>query len=319
MQMRMTESRRRKADRAAAARHAEDRLNPTLRGVRTCIHVLDQVAMSLLAWPVKNTGFTRRYHPTRILLAACLLLPLLLLASCTPQEAKEQQPRVVVVLFDTSGSTQAADTRQLYYHDFVEVAEKLKGGDTLIADIITSNSLATASFPVRMILPRYNAFEENRLVFQQQQQRALNEVKAGAKRLIDTATETPHTDLLGAVQLVEKVFSNEAYRRGTVKALIIFSDMVQQMPDYDFSAIELTPERIEQIIETEREHRRLPVLNGVHVWVIGAARAAANHGLSPQRIQQIQVFWIAYFTACGANIDTSQYVPSLPNFTLPGE
>ena len=258
----------------------------------------------------------RRGWRRNTLLAACCLLLAGLLGSCA-QDARDERSRVVVVLFDTSGSTGAPDTRQLYYKDFIQVLEAMEGGDTLIADMITSNSLATASFPVQTTLPRYNSLDENKLAFDQRRQRELNDVKADAKRLIDTATGTPNTDLLGAMQLVEKVFSNDAYRQETVRVLIIFSDMVQQMPDYDFSTEKLTAERIEEIIAAERAGERLPDLKGVHVWVIGAARAAEGQGLPPQQIRRIQAFWLAYFTACGATIDTSRYVPRLPAFALP--
>lgn len=124
----------------------------------------------------------------------------------------------------------------------------------------------------------------------------------------------PHTDLMNAFQLAEKVFNGESVRGASEKILVIFSDMIEQTRRHDFSSENLTEARISQILDIERKAGRLPELRGVKVWVAGATAAGSGSGLPPEKIQRIQQFWLRYFKACSADLTKERYASTLLNF-----
>jgi hypothetical protein len=138
-----------------------------------------------------------------------------------------------------------------------------------------------------------------------------------ARSLILEGDSAESTDLLNALYLPAKVFNGELAADRDAKGLVIFSDMILQNDRYDFSAIDLTEERIEQIIEQEREAQGgLPALGGVRVWVVGAGAAPEGGGLDPARLKQIEQFWNRYSEACGATLPSGNYGAALLSFRL---
>lgn len=233
----------------------------------------------------------------------------------------------IVVLFDISGSTSAPAIRQRYYNDLHDkilytsdqggkTVPALAGGEVIMGDVITHNTLATASFPINQSFPVYNTWRTNPLQHSQAIKRATDQVCEQAKHLVLDSCPSSKTDLMNAFQLADKVFNGSRCGKSRSKILVVFSDMIEQSPRYDFSGERLTERRAEDIIQQERNAGRLPQLQGVKVWVAGAT-ASARGGLSPQRIHDIQAFWIRYFKACGADLTGDRYAATLINFELP--
>lgn len=221
----------------------------------------------------------------------------------------------IFVLFDISGSTTAKEIRQRYFNDFEKILKELQGGELLMGDVITENTLATLSYPINELFPAYNPLMGNPLTHKRKMRQAIERAKEKAKQLILQSPPAPKTDLLNAFQAADKVFNGERCKGVPHKVLIVFSDMIEQSGRYDFTGEEMTKNRIQEILETLRRQEQLPNLKGVKVWVAGAT-ASVKGGLNPQKIYQIQDFWLAYFRACGADLTKERYAATLLNFRL---
>jgi len=251
-----------------------------------------------------------------------LLLMALLPLSCVEKtnvdtgqsgEALPQHRHVVFCLFDISGSTSEPAIRERYLSSFSRILDGLGEGDYLSGDVVTENSLATASYPVRADLPVRGRLD-NPLMHKKRMEAGREGAMVQVKVLLESEP-AESTDLLNAFLLAEKFFTTEASSTAGRKALVAFPDMIVQNPRYDFTGIDLTEERTAQLIEAERTGGYLPDLSGVEVWVVGAT-AAVEGGLSPAKIRQIESFWLTYFPACGANMPTERYGPALLRFEL---
>jgi len=248
-----------------------------------------------------------------------LFIASLLLHSGCGEKRATQGPRCVIfVLFDISGSTSTKEIRQRYYDDFLKILDQLRGGEVLLGDVITENTMATISYPINQTFPAYNPLTMNPLTFRDKMKKAREAVIQQAKKLLFERPPAPRTDMLNAFQAAEKVFNGEKYQNASYKILVVFSDMIEQTKRYDFIKEKLTEKRIKEIIDKERREGRLADLKGVKVWVAGAT-AALRGGLPPSKIQEIQNFWLTYFSACGANLTKERYAPTLINFEIPSE
>jgi len=222
----------------------------------------------------------------------------LLFAGCG---LKKQEEKCIFVLFDISGST--LPSRPQYYQDFQKVLDKIKGGDRLVADLITENPLSQSIFPINEKIPKYSIFfpggpDEYSTRTTQQKTNILNE----AKRLVFNSTGRQKTKILDSLRLAERVF--KTYKEPK-EELIFFSDMVEESEYYDFTTMRLSDKEIEQIIEKEKK-KGLPNLSGAKVYVAGATHSISG-GMSTARILTIQNFWLRYFKECGADLTKERY------------
>ena len=231
-----------------------------------------------------------------------------LLTGCRSRDAKSH---AIVTLFDTSDST--INTRERYQREFEEkVLKALQGGETLIVDLITENTLAT-SYPIEVEFPKFDPTRDNRLMHQQKMQQLKEKVKQELRTLLQR--QSPRTDLLNAFVAAAKVLNGDRCKHASDKILIVFSDMIEQSARYDFTGMKLTERQIRQLIETLQKTDRLPDLKGVKVWIVGAT-AAEQGGLPPEKIYEIEKFWMEYFKACGADLTRERYATSLVGFEL---
>jgi hypothetical protein len=230
---------------------------------------------------------------------------LILVVVCGPAAS---QDRVLCALFDLSQSAQ--NVRAGYRSDFERIVNGLTGGELVLGAGITAHSLATGRFEIEREFPKYNSFVDSKLTFRTKLQKAKIAAIEEAEKLL-AAPSTPDTDLLGAMQLVEKAFQSTSALSAKFRYLVVFSDMVEESSHYNFRRDTLTPARSASIVEAERKAGRLPSLKGVQVWVSGAG------GTVPEKFLQIQDFWIQYFTAAGADLRKSRYGAGLMDFAIP--
>ena len=238
-----------------------------------------------------------------------------LMIGCSTQKDVKASSCVIFVMFDISGSTADPRIRQQYFDDFQKILAEMRGGEVLIGDLITENTLATLRFRIDVSFPAYDALKENRYTHKRKMQKAVDSAKKMVEKLIFEYPPAPETDLLNAFQAADKVFNGEKYKSSTHKILVVFSDMIETKR-YNFLKEELTQDRIREIINTLRKKNELPNLKGVKVWVAGAT-AAVRGGLSLQKIYQIENFWLRYFEECGADLTKERYSVTLINFELP--
>jgi len=224
---------------------------------------------------------------------------------CWPAAA---QNVVVCVLFDLSQSAQKV--RSGYQVDFEKVVDGLTGDELVLGAGITANSLATGRFEIDKEISKYNPFADSKLTYRKKLQNAQMALKQDARKLLER-TSAPNTDLLGAMQLAEKAFQSHAGATAKVRLLILFSDMVEESTHCNFRNENLTPPRITTLVGAEQKAGRLPMLNGVQVWVSGAG------GTLPEKFSQIQDFWLQYFRAAGADLRKGRYGAGLMDFSVP--
>ena len=223
------------------------------------------------------------------------------------------QPSFVLCLFDASGTTK--DERNSYLRDVNSIVDQLQGGDSLWADAITENSLATARIPVRLELPAFSMLTDNRNDYDEQIRNLKEKARANAEALTSTQM-TPKTAILDSMLLAQKVFRGDRAKTASHRVLVIFSDMREDSERYCFDREVLTPSRIRQIVAAEKAAGRIPELGDVAVYVTGAT---ADRKGDPSQVGRTQAFWQAYFRAAGTELPDAHYAAALLDFALPGE
>lgn len=226
----------------------------------------------------------------------------------------QKQPRVVFVLFDLSGSTRSMGEK--YTNNFDKILSTLKPGDRLIVDSITDNPLSQSTYPINEKFKTYGIFERRgNPIFEPLNQKELDEEKKAIEektnKLINSSKGAQTTAILDALQLAERVFNT--YTKGE-KILVVFSDMVEVSKAHNFTFDKLAQLNIDTIIEQERETDELPNLSGVKVYVIGAGAGEENRRLKAEQWFDIQNFWLAYFSATGADLTKDRYGAALLEF-----
>lgn len=223
---------------------------------------------------IKQSQYTNRLGVKIILIAAfSLIVSWIGCSHCFAESNK-----VVMVLFDLSGSTANDRTRRAYLKDFrtildiVDVRENILGsfikpGDVLMADIISDNSVGQSSFPIQKEFPRFSTWQDNRLYFGKKVRFEKEGVlQVAEKILLKEDRKIMNTDIFSALHVSERVFKTFHDRKAI---LIIMSDMLEQSREYDFTMDPLSENRIIEIIRKQKG-RGLPDLKGVTVYVTGA-------------------------------------------------
>lgn len=241
----------------------------------------------------------------KLFLAVCLGAGTLALGGC---KGPEKPPKTEFVLFDLSASTATPEIRARYFADFEKLLANLHEGDILVVDRITSNPLAQSTFPVNEKFERMNPWFENVLTWRRESKGQRERIARTVKKMVmDPKQRSSKTSIVDALHLAQRVFATYPNER---QVLVLFSDMVEESSYYDFRKENLTAPRIQEIIDVEKAENRLPRLDGIHVYVIGAA-AGFYSRMSPEAVRQIQSFWLEYFKACGANLPVETYGSSL--------
>jgi len=239
-----------------------------------------------------------------------ILLLLLSLHSC---KKKDVEPIKTVVIFYDLSSSAANGSREIYLTETKKILADLEPGDILIAEAITDKSIREKAEICKITLPVKNITSTNKFkkdkqeadfekVFESAKQEAANKI---SKALNNTALVFESTDILSATVLAENIFKNYP---GDKNVLVFMSDMIESSAAYNFYKEKLDAARITKIIEQCKTKNTLPQLTNTCVYVSGAdATTNANYN-------DIQQFWISYFTATGAICAEEHYGASLIKF-----
>ncbi len=219
----------------------------------------------------------------------------------------------VYLLFDISGSTRSTELHDRNTKAAEEIADRIaKNGGVIFGDVIGSEALNSSTLPVHVLFPVYNPLKTTDKKFNEETGRARETLRQQVRAACAGKTPSARTALMASLEMAGKVFNGEQVKALPEKRLVIFSDMVEESENYDFTRERLTPARIQAIVEAERKAGRLPHLNGVRVWKAGAASVA----LDDNRNRDLECFWIAYFKAAGADLAPEHFGPTLLDFTV---
>jgi hypothetical protein len=247
-----------------------------------------------------------------------LLFALVIVSGChgtktIPTLFSSDRDTAVYVLFDISGSTSSPNIRQGYRRDLntIETQMALRGGN-LRGDVIGSEALNNSTIPINVAFPSYNAVLSTEDEHKKEVSAASDLLHQQVEKTLDNGTPSSQTAIMASLEVAAKVLNGDQLGGAKQKALVIFSDMLEESPRYRFPKEHLTDTRIRAIVEAERIGGRLPNLQGVKVWKTGAS---AEH-LDDDRSRDLQHFWSEYFKASGASLESDHYGSTLLNFSL---
>lgn len=250
---------------------------------------------------------------SRIWLSPILLVLATVLLACdsngnssneTLNGSPDADKKVLLALFDLSGSTRDSAARKSYCENFDKVTRAADHGDVLLAGWIMSRSRAPHRLPLEMELSPFEPPSVSNEMIQRRYRLVRDSVRRDTVKvardsicaqLTDPERRTAQTDIMGSLQLAAQAFDRFGSAR---EVLVIMSDMVEDSERYNFEKMRWNPDTGETVLVTEREAGRLPDLTGVRVYVT----AASAPGISMDRADRIRNFWTSYFEAAGAEL-----------------
>jgi hypothetical protein len=217
----------------------------------------------------------------------------------------------VYLLFDVSGSTDSAAVRQRYSVDLSTITQFIsQDGGTIRGDMVSSQALNTSTVPINVSFPVYDRVFSTEKKHAKQIQDASDLLRQQTEHTLSGVQASSQTALMASLEVAAKILNGGQLKTAKRKYLVIFSDMVEESPRYNFQRELLKDSRAKAIIDAERAEGRLPDLRGVKVWKSGASAI----GLSDDRSRALQRFWVEYFKAAGADLSPDRYGSTLLNF-----
>jgi hypothetical protein len=282
---------------------SDARAGPTRHGTHLAVSAPDRKAPTMPS----NTAVSDKRRGRRMAaLSAAAFAMLLLVSGCTPASRKPET--VVMVLFDTSGSTHDQQIREQYTEDFKTVVDTVaNSGGVLLGDVIDSDPFGHASLPINTQFSKFNSWTDSRTQHAAESARLENEVLDTASEVLATQPTGPGTDLFSALRLAERTFGNYPTAN---KTLVIFSDMFQQTSSVDFTTGNIGA--YERLFTATASNGSVANLAHVNVYAVGAG---SNTGtVDAARNIAIEHFWSAYFRRAGASLTDAHYNSRLIRF-----
>jgi hypothetical protein len=214
----------------------------------------------------------------------------------------KRPPRVIIVFVDMSGSANLARAT-VYRGCFEKIYEDLHQGDRIVIGMITGRSFIDFKPVVDVELPTKSLWV-NRIQFERSVTETKEKIRRGVERLLSQKNGTPRTEILNSLNIAETIFHNEKRE----KILVLFSDMIQDSREYDFSSTKITNDYINNVIKYRRKKNLIPNLSGVKVYVAGAS------GSDSHKYRSIEKFWARYFEKTGADYSHHRYGHTLISF-----
>ncbi len=214
----------------------------------------------------------------------------------------EKKPRVIIVFVDMSGSANLA-RRTIYRESFEKIYQDLNQGDRIVVGTITGRSFIDFKPAVDVEIPKKSLWL-NRIQFERNLTETKEKIQQEVDRLLSHENGTPRTEILNSLNIADTIFHDE--KRD--KILVIFSDMIQDSREYDFSSTKITNAYINKVIRYRQKKNLLPNLSGVKVYVAGAS------GSDSHKYRSIEKFWERYFQRAGADYSHHRYGHTLISF-----
>ena len=221
--------------------------------------------------------------------------------------------KVECVLFDFSETTNTQEIRKTYRDKFKMILGKMKHGDVIEAALITEKSVSELNLSIEHSFPFFSPSTDNDMLVKAEKRIAdslIQVQKDSLSKVVDSVLFKPsrkilNTEILSSLQVAERVLTSFPKPK---KVLVIFSDMIEDSKYYNFERDDLSSQRINQIINRENKDSLLPNLSGVKIYVAGAVAK------DTERYNRIKKFWLEYFKACNANLESQNYGAALIRF-----
>jgi hypothetical protein len=233
-------------------------------------------------------------HSVRSAMTKLLVVAIAILLSHGRALAQEQTNLVIAIDLSQSVAVVGPDQKTEFQKNVDGVTKLLARvpADSRVTVIgITDKSFAQPDILLSATIPGDAGYFDERLKSAQ-----LQLVRSWKARSAKLRPAFRQTDILGALMLAREVF--DQHRNAKEKVLVIFSDMRQQTRELDLESFSTVPSF--DRIEKKRTKFGVLNLNDVHIRVLGVDGA----GKSLSYWQSLQEFWIEYFRACGATLES---------------
>jgi hypothetical protein len=235
-----------------------------------------------------------------------------LFVSCSDKDSNVEK-KIVCVLFDLSETTNNYETRKNYLDNFKIILNTMQGGDAIYTSLITERSVSditmSLNFEFNNVTPKTDT-ELFLKIAKKQTDSLFRTIRDSIMASVNMVLFNPpkkinSTEILSSLQIAERVFKTFPKEK---KILVIFSDMIEDSKNINFEKENLSAIRIEQIINYEKKNNLLPDLEGAKVYIAGA------DAKDSERFNKIKKFWLEYFKACNANLESHNYGAALITF-----
>ena len=194
-----------------------------------------------------------------------------------------------------------------YFGRHVEAFDKiypsLDQGDRILVGTITGRSYIDFKPSVDVEIPRKSLWM-NRIRFERKLTETKDTIRKEVEILFSRKKGTPRTEILNSLNIADTIFHEE--KRD--KVLVILSDMIQDSQEYNFAQVDVTKDYIDRVIRYRHEHKFIPNLKDVKIYVAGAS------GKDPAKFRSVERFWTRYFEKSGADFSPHRYGHSLISF-----
>jgi len=218
-------------------------------------------------------------------------------------------PRFILVFVDFSGT--AKSSRDYYKEEVRKMVMKLNhGGDKIVVNQISDKTwsdakplFVSAPFPKPAPLENPLVYKNRKEEFQASHQAKF---KTACKR-IDEGAISPYTDIITSFMVAADIFPVGK----TQRLLVLLSDMLQDSiiagTRWNFERDKINSAYRSALLNTLKQHKLIPNLEGVAVYVGGAK--SAERDKTDERALEVRRFWELYIKETGADLkEYGQYL-----------
>jgi len=215
------------------------------------------------------------------------ILSLLLLHGCSHVDTAER--RVVMIFVDVSLSS--LPERENYKHYIEKIIAELKPGDVIAGGKIIDLTIADFTPIFNIELPAFDFWSDNRTQHEKMVKKLTARMFASIDSVLDSRGKIEKSEIINSFIICEQFMRNKTGK----KTLAVLSDMIECSSDFNFEKDELTTAYVNQAMQTLRAKGRMPNLQHVDVWIVGAYAA------STEKYFAVQNFWNRFLKETGAN------------------
>ena len=214
----------------------------------------------------------------------------------------EPRNKLVLVFIDVSASMRSDFAVQR--ESWKKIKAALRGGDRIVLAPITDKTFTQFRPALDEEIPAFNLLTDNKLRYERQLTKVRKALDDRFEKLLKSDA-APKTNILHVFTIAEKIFQGETKRH---RVLVLISDMLEDSARYNFQRTKLTPDFTNKLIKQQQEKGELPNLAGAVVYVAGAS------AVTPEKVFEVQRFWLTYASAISASLKSENYAPTLLRF-----